>query len=280
MGHGDRWEAVGGRDADSVVQHAIPLICQYGKAFPGSERRVVWPDGDQGPGEAVLAAPVGLVVRDDPFILAAITLPKPKAEGSVLMTAYPAPGDGVMQRLVVHDVDEDCLGLEGWIHAKAESEVPISFFAIDYYLDPGRYAKGSVVDVLLSGLAYTVEATTPREIVIDDPEAIRGYRESGVAVREGEPLRISTQGAAILLPIENWDPADYEFQGPLKQHTQVLYEDRPVHCLTVTVSRAGDDDIDVLLFACEHVLRGELPGAGADVAGKMCIMGRCVDSPS
>lgn len=276
MGHGNRWEAVGGRDADSVVQHTIPLIFQYGGAMPGVERRVVWPGGE-GPGEVVSAAPVGIFVSDDPFVFCAITLPKPKAEGSVLMTAYPMPGQGIKRRLIIRDREEHCLGLEGWIDAETESSVPINFFATDYYFDSARYAKGSAVDVLLSGLAYNVEAAAPREIVIDDPEALRGYRESGMLVREGEPVRISTQGAAILFPIENCDPFDYQFQGVLKQHSQIVCADRPVHCLTVTVSRAGDDDIDLPVLACEHVLRGEIPPLGADVAGSMCIMGRRAD---
>lgn len=279
MGHGNRWEAVGGGDAQSVLAHTVPRIIQFGTAIAGSERRIIWPGGDHGQEEAVVTTPVGLVLRDDPFILCAITLARPKVEGSIFMTAYPTPGEGITRRLIVRDLEEDCLGLEGWIHAETELEVPISFFATDYFAKPDRYAKGAVVDVSLSGLAYAVEAATPREIMIDDPETVRRYRETGMESREGELLRISTQGAAVLLPMANWDPFDYRFQGPLKRHSRILHETHPFRCLSVTVARSGDDDIDLPVLAGDHVLGSEIPDLGEDVAGSMCIMGRLADGP-
>ena len=210
-------------------------------------------------------------------MLCAIVLPGPNAKGAELMTAYPAPREGIVRRMVIRDLEEDCLGLEGWIHAEAESEVPISFFATDYFIHPERYAKGSEVDVALSGLAYSIQAATPREIVIDDPEMILRYREAGMEHLEGEAIRVNTQGAAILLPIEDWEPFDYQFQGPLKRHTRVAHKSGHFNSLSVTVARAGDDDIDILVLAGDHVLRGEIPDIGADIAGSMCIMGRIAE---
>jgi hypothetical protein len=217
-------------------------------------------------------------MQENPFVLCAITLPEPDTDRSLLMTAYPMPHEGIERRMVVCDVEERCLGLEGWIHAETESEVPISFFATDYFMHPDRYARGSRVEVSLSGLAYSMKAATPREIVIDDQERPQFFREVDANFQEGEPIRINTQGAAILFPMEDWEPFDYQFQGPLRQRRGIMHKARPFNYLRITVARAeDDDDVDMLVLAGDHVLRSELPGLNADVAGAMCIMGRLAD---
>ena len=280
MGHGNRWEAVGGDDAGNAFQRALPRIVQFGTALRGPERRFAWPGNADGQEQNVVAAPSGIVLHEEPLVFWAITLPKPSGGGSALMTAYPSPGEGIKRRMIVREVEEHCLGLEGWVHAETESGVPITFFATDYFANPEAYAEGSAVDVSLSGLAYAIEAATPREIVIDDPEAIRGYREAGMAVPEGEPIRVSTQGAAMLFAMEDWEPFDYQFQGPLKAHKRFEHEGYPLHGLLVTVARGDDDDIDLPVLAGGRVLDGEIPPLGADIAGSLCVMGRRIDLPS
>jgi hypothetical protein len=274
MGHGDRWEVVGAGDTAGAIAHYLPRIRQSGAALTGAERRFIWPADDERRQPPFEAAPIGLVLHESPFIFCAIVLPD--SDEGILMTAYPAPRDGTVRRMVVCDVEENCLGLEGWIHAQTDSEVPISFFAVDYFMHPDRYVTGSAIEVSLSGLAYSMQAATPSEIVVDDPEAIRAFQEFAIDSLGGEPLRINTRGAAMLFPMEGWEPFDYHFQGPLKRRKSILHKTRPYSQLSVTVAR-DRDDIDLRVLAGDHVLRGELPNLGADVAGATCVMGRLAD---
>ncbi len=270
MGHGDRWTVVGdGADAKSTLGRYLPHILQSGTAISGSKRRFVWPAKDGEPEEAVVAAPTGIVLQADPFILCVISLMQPSAGAPVAVTAYPAPRDGIASRLLIHEVEETCLGLEGWIHAATPSGVAISFFAADYFVHPERYTADTEVDVQLSGLAYALHAAFPHRFTIDLPEL------DGSLAGRGKPIEISTDDAAILLPLPDWEPFDYAFQGPV---TRVRRLDGPPFAyLAVTVARAGDDDLDILVLAGDRIVDGEYPKLGSHVAGHMCLMGRIAD---
>jgi len=274
MGHGDRWETVGSGDSRNAIEQYVSRLCQSGAVLTGSERTFDWPAYDHTLEETFVAAPIGLVLQEGPFIFCAITLPRPNGEGAVFMTAYPSPREGMIRRMVIRDLEENCLGLEAWIHAETESEVPIRFFATDYFLCPRRYAKGSIVEVSLSGLAYSMQAASLREVVIDDAETTDRFRELSRDSIEDKPLRVATQGAAVLLPMEDWEPSDYKFQGPLKQRTRALDESHAFSYLTVTVARTDADEINMLVLTGDYVLTGALPDLGQDVSGNMSVMGR------
>ena len=274
MGHGDRWEVVGGGDSKSTLAHYLPHILRSGTALAGSERRFVWPARSDAPEEVVVTAPIGVVLQEGPFAFCAINLMRPSTDGLALVTAYPAPREGLTRRLLIHDVEEVCLGLEGWIYAATESGVAINFFATDYFVHPERYTKGSEVDVSLSGLAYALRAAVPYRFAIDLPDTIAGSFEAG---KEGKPTEVTTEGAAILFPMEDWEPFDYAFQGPVTTRKRVAHDVPPFSYLAVTVARAGDDDLDVLMLVGDHIIDGALPETDANVAGNMCIMGRLAD---
>jgi len=276
MGHGDRWEVVGASDARSALAHYVSRILKLGTPLAGAERRFVWPAKDGQPEEVVVTAPVGVILQDGPFVFCVISLTRPSTKSLVPVTAYPTPREGITRRLLIQDVEEMCLGLEGWIHAVTESEVAISFFAADYFLHAERYKTGAELDVSLSGLAYALHPAIAHRFTIDLPDTIRESLEAGGRPKD-EPLEVTTEGAAILLPMQDWEPFDYAFQGPVKQRRRVSHEERPFAYLSVTVAKPENDDVDILVLTGDHVADGELPDVGAHVAGNMCIMGRIAD---
>jgi len=228
---------------------------------------------DAQPGETLVTEPVGLFLTEGPVGFCAINLPRMQSKSLALMTAYPLPLRGIERSMIVVGVKQDCFGLEGWIDVETESGVPVSFFAVDYFVHPQRYFQDAEIQVCLSGLAYSVDVTTPQDVVITDLAKIQSYRAAGMDVPTGQPVRISMDKAAILFPIKGWDPFDYSFQGVVKS---IERGPSGFHQLAVTVLRDGDDEIDVLLLA-----RGRRtdfkPAVGAVVAGRMCIMGWLAD---
>lgn len=277
MGHGDRWEVVGNGDARGTLADCLRRIVKSGTAFTGPECQFVWPAKDDRPEEVVVTAPIGVVLQEGPFAFCTISLMKPSADRLTPVTAYPAPREGIARRLFIHEVEEVCLGLEGWVHGATASGVAISFFATDYFMHPERYTKGSEVDVSLSGLAYALRPAVSHRFTLDLPDALRGSLEVEEGRPKDEPLEITTEGAAILLPMQDWEPFDYEFQGPVKQRTRVVHEATPFSYLSVTVARPEDDDIDILVLAGDHIVDGELPDVDSNIAGNMCILGRLTD---
>jgi hypothetical protein len=274
MGHGDRWKVVAG-DTGSAFAHYAPRLVQTGQVVAGAKRRFVLPAEDQAPERPIVTVPVGMYLSEGPFGFCSISLLREEKKSFSLMTAYPMPLNGIVRPLIITEVKQDCLGLEGWIDAETESGIPLSFFATDYFVHPERYCKDSLLQVSLSGLAYrTVPPVTP-EFLISDPTTL--YRFRVLEEPPDGPVRITTKDAAVLLSLEGWEPFDYRFQGPIKRSDRFVLGSRGFHQCVVTVIRHGDDDIDVSILAADEANEGANLTAGSMVNGAMCIMGQLAD---
>jgi hypothetical protein len=274
MGHGNRWDAFAG-DAKEALPKLLPLLFANGVVVAGKQRTFTWPANHGGDVDPDMV-PVAEYLEDGPFGLLALSAQRRAAKELVFMTAYPMPLAGTRVHLRVREVQEDCHGLEGWITCETESEMSLSFFATDYFVDPRRYRPGNQIDVNVGGLAYSARTGESSEIVIDDPKVIRRYQDLGMDLADGV-LRIKTKGAAMLIPLEGWEPFDYQFRGPVLERELTHANARLFDRLVVTVARPGDDSIDLPILVGEHVCKGELPAVGDDVSSTMCIMGHLAD---
>lgn len=281
MGHGNRWSAVGGAEPPEVVPESIARIIETGTPVIGPKRCHVLRPTEGRAGAALHTCAVGILLLEPPFGLLTISLPFSEPKALKLMTAYPFPLGGVQHRVRVREVEEDCCGVEGWVHAEAAGGVPVTFFAADYFRHPRHYAANAEMDVLISGLAYSVGTVDASPIEITNPRALEMYRKAGIEAPPGEPLLFDTEDSAFLSRMEGWEPFDYCFQGPVKSESGERHRSGTVRRLTVAVARGGDtleEDFDIEILAPPHVLRDDLPGIGGDVFGSMCLFGCSADA--
>lgn len=169
-------------------------------------------------------------------------------------TAYP-DADGV-----THEVEID--GLIPWsngVEAQLRGQLgpaEINFFPTNFFAEADD-AFGGERRVELAGLAYDCGPA--------DPETIRDD--------SGEEL--STEGMAAFFPFERGDVDDYAFQTRVKEVEEVAFGDRTVYRLLAPLFRTEDgDDIDISLYASEHILGEYVPEVGDDVTGVLWLQGR------
>lgn len=171
-----------------------------------------------------------------------------------MWTAYPVV-DGL-----THEVEID--GLIPWsngVEAQLRGQlgpVEINFFPTNFFAEADG-AFGGERRVELAGLAYDCSPADP-ETVRDEP---------------GEEL--STEGMAAFFPFERGDVDDYAFQTRVKEVEEVAFGDRTVYRLLASLFRTEDgDDVDISLYASEHVLGEYVPEVGDDVTGVLWLQGR------
>jgi hypothetical protein len=236
----------------------MPLLFPGGTVITGRRRMFDTPVGQ------FERTPNAVFGRNGLFGLCAIIMALENEGQRTLMTAYPFPISGVRHVVTINGIKEDCLGLEGWIDADTEDGFPITFFASDYFINSHRYEVGATLAMTLGGLAYDAGPPPESKIEITDPEVIAKYRAAGM---------IDVDRAAMLLPIEEWEPFDYSFQGQIKT---IATDSSGKHQQAQLSVMLMDDKAFDLRVLCTRS-RMTLPPVGEFVAGRTCVMGHLAD---
>lgn len=96
--------------------------------------------------------------------------------------------------------------------------------------------------------------------------------------QEGEPLRLSFRGSAIMFPIEGWGIDDYSFRAPVGSIAAVDWPGGSLTRLDVALARPGERDFDAPIYAAQHVIKnGSRIAVGADVSGAVWLQGSPVE---
>lgn len=174
------------------------------------------------------------------------------ADGQI-WTAYPVV-EGVTHEMAIDGLIPWANGVEAQLRGRL-GPAELNFFPTNFFAESDE-AFGGERRVELAALAYDcgpVEAETIRD-------------ESGD--------ELSTEGMAALLPFERGDADDYAFQTRVKEAEVTSFDDRAVYRLLVSLFRTEDgEDVDVSLYASEHVLGEYVPEVGDDVAGILWLQG-------
>jgi hypothetical protein len=264
MGHGDRWSAF----HSDGFQHAMPLLFPGGTVITGRSRMFDTPAG------RFERTPSAIFGRNGLFGLCAIVMALENEGQRTLMTAYPFPVAGVGHRVTIDSITEDCLGLEGWINADTETGFPVTFFASDYFVNSHRYTVGATIDVILGGLAYKAGTPPTGQVEITDPAAIEKYRAAGmIDDTDDETISVRYDEAAILLPLDGWEPFDYLFQGKIKSTTTDVSGEH-LQALVPVMSMGGAEFNLKILCTKSRML---VPPVGEFIGGNTCVMGHIAD---
>lgn len=236
-GHGDHW--------DCVVQSEEEILRALDWALQGAKT----PDTLKRDGHEVTA----YIPESCSPTVCGITLDRS------VWTVYPMAPDGVVHEVTVDGIDEWENGLEGQAVGSIGPAI-LAFFDTKYYRNVGRYRVGERYPVALAAFAYTLHEAEPQ--MITDPEG----------------KMHSTQNVAGYRPFPRGDIDDFVYQFPVKSVETVQFCGRTIYRLMVPLFRLPDEggeyrDIDITLYAAEHVAGDYVPRVGDAVTGVLWLQG-------
>ncbi|NCT67446.1 MAG: hypothetical protein GXC76_07360 [Rhodanobacteraceae bacterium] len=206
---------------------------------------------------------------------------------NMLTTWFPVIARGTQESLEIRKVHVWESGVEAQIEASIGA-ASIRFFDTDFVINAGWYRAGAKAEFILAGLAYQCEPANEPDIVVDDHWPVTQFLRQS-AIERGEnpgeaPRTISYKGAAILLPIDEWDRDDYQFRGTILEVRPYVMLDVEAWLLTVCVMRCLDDndrELHLNILVTRRVWSQLVgPAVGDDVRGALWLQGRLWSPPS
>ena len=237
--HGSHWDAVAkGEDIQEVVMNAVEA---------GEPVEATSSDGSD---------VVGYVDGPSECRTCTVTV------SGMVWTAYPEVEGVVHEVTVERELPWDEEGIE------AQRQVTLgdaSFVLFDTrHFEQGESEPGETREFTIAGVAYNLFEA----------------EEETVVAQDGEEL--SMAGMAGLFPFEDGQPDDYAFQTTIKEIEELAYRGQTVYQFRMPLFRQpaeeSDDyvDVDVYLYAAEHVVDGFEPTVGDDIRGLVWLQGHAV----
>ncbi len=152
-----------------------------------------------------------------------------------LYTGYPINTNTTKYETIVKSVDQWKNALEAWVTANT-GDATLSFFALDYYKNKGKYAAGSKLKVKLGAFAYRVTKAN---------EGIVGKKEKFAVDKMCAILPAS-------LKSESAYPDDYMFQGQVID----IIEFGPNRVFKTKVAIFGKGSLELWIYALGSVITG------------------------
>lgn len=202
---------------------------------------------------------------------------RPEKEANMIVSLFPFFAIGSQHTLTLREVSVWEGGLEAQITAiwgKAE----VTFFDTQYLINRAWYETGKDYDFIFSGIAYSAGPAEKQEWQINrHPDEVAWMNRR---LKEGEEPReaiytMTLDGAAMFLPIGEWDVDDYSFHAPVKSVEE--FEDwlgQEGWRVRATVMRFGDEDADLDIVITRRAWSGEAPPqVGQDIEGRLWLQG-------
>ncbi|HOY68137.1 MAG TPA: hypothetical protein PLP29_14735 [Candidatus Ozemobacteraceae bacterium] len=281
-GHGSHW-SIFSEDSRAVVKRLPEIVRQAKLAVTHADNRSAkaYPMPATEPKSVLLSWPIprfGLLVPirvDD------------STRTNEVASLYPWSSEGVQHTIRIEGIRLWNNRLEAQLDTVLLSSdrkegMPITFFDPLFCSNRVFYSKCDIYEFILTGFPYVLEIADPKPLIITDPTQVRLMRQEmypdDPAQRESiEPVTVETGNMACFIQREDFDRDDYEFQGPVKSvaelHTEILGQ--KAWRVRVTISRLGDEEIDIDLCLTKRVLgEGKLPEIGDSVRGVLWLQGR------
>lgn len=193
-------------------------------------------------------------------------------EDSEIVSLYPFISYGTQANIEIERVFVLNHGAETLIEGRW-GESSITFFDIFFFSDCAWYKAGEVYDFILSGIAYEAKPADTKEVPITP---ILGVIESST---------LNMEGAAMFVPITEWNQDDYWFRGPVLKVEPFSKETfngmlgQSGWQIRVKVMRFSDEedyeDAELEIVVTQRAWSGsEPPKVGQDVEGQLWLQGR------
>jgi len=161
----------------------------------------------------------------------------------------------------------------------------LTFYDSAYALNRDWYSTGRSYQFVLCGIAYSAQPAEHRDMTIpaESPGARALRRIQSEHTGEPvhiDPLNISTEGMAALIPVDGWDVDDYEFHDPVVEVRDVeilgqsAWRVRAVLMRAIDCEADEDGDIVMEILVTQRAWKGaKPPQIGEDIHGHLWLQG-------
>ncbi len=198
-------------------------------------------------------------------------------EQNTVASLFPFVASGVRKTLILESVRVWQGELEAQVTAQwGDGEV--TFIDAQYVANRAWYEAGRRWAFALAGLAYRAAPASKREWNIKQhPDQVAWMNRR---LKPGEQphevdVTIKLDGAALFLPVTEWDTDDYSFHAPIQSVEEFKdWLGQDGWRVRATVMRFGDEDADLDIFITRRVWVGDAPPrAGQDIEGRPWLQG-------
>lgn len=198
-------------------------------------------------------------------------------ENNTLVSIFPFFNQGSQHTVVLREVNVWESGVEAQVTVSL-GEGEVTFFDTRYPMNRDWYETGKACDFILAGIAYEAAPAERSEFQVNrHPDEVAWTNQR---LQDGEqPLAatctVSLEGAAILMPVSEWDVDDYNFRAPVKSVTAFTdWLGQDGWRVRATVMRIGDEDVDLDILVTRRAWEGEAPPqVGQDIEGLLWLQG-------
>jgi len=197
----------------------------------------------------------------------------PDPDSSMLFSGYQLVTEGAPYEIRVSSAVPWEFGIEGQVKAAVDG-ASLNFFDPAFVVNKGHYKAGARLTVQFAALAYHLgpAETFTWDVEELSPDLAKEMRGSGS--ESDEPVTITTEGAAIMLPMDGWDIDDFSFQARIKSLDYVAFANRTITRLSLAPMVPEDVAFEIPLFVAPHNIEaGYQPKVGDDVSGSFWLTG-------
>lgn len=273
-GHGSHWKAIYGDALD--VHVVIARGCEDGKLIDHYPCMDVANETERAEAVSCLRWGDGKIVED------MLVVSDSKKADRFLFSGYPVVLDGIRHTVQVERIESWEYGIEGWLHVRVtDEEVSLAFFDTRFYAGSAEIQAGERIDVMLAGIAYSLEPLRQTSIEINEGpfwemEKQRRLDEGKSPEEAAKPVKLMLSGMSAFFPRSGDECDDAEFAGVIDDIQSFQHGEIAMYRLEVVVLRPGDESFRLPIFVSEVVLNGYVPRLGEDVRGLMWVQGYVV----
>ena len=214
QGHGDHIDTI--MDPEEFLEKHLPEVGTW-TFFDTAHTRITHNEYHDDEGDLLVVKTGG------DMGMIALMLNNAKAKRIEFVCTYPFH-KGIPHKLTIKKVAEWDSQVEAVVYAETE-EMPIAFYATDYYTNKKRYVPGAELDIELAASAYKI-VEGEKETVLDAETSARMRSDMGIEPeydKDGNvlPMILSNEKLVAYLPHNEEFPDDAEFASSIKSVEQV-----------------------------------------------------------
>ena len=214
QGHGDHIDTI--MDPDEFLEKHLPEVGTW-NFFDTAHTNITHNEYHNDEGDLLVVKTGG------DMGMIALMLNNAKAKRIDFVCTYPFH-KGIPHKLNIKKVAEWDSQVEAVVYAETE-EMPIAFYATDYYTNKNKYVPGAVLNIELAGSAYKI-VEGESETVLDAETSARMRSDMGIEPeydKDGNvlPMILNNEKLVAYLPHNEEFPDDAEFASSIKSVEQV-----------------------------------------------------------
>ena len=256
-------------DPEEFLEKHLPDVCKW-TFFDTALTKITHEDYDDEEGSILV------VKTGEEMGMIALLLNNQKSERIDFVCTYPFH-QGIPHKLKIKKVAEWDSQVEAVVYAETE-EMPIAFFATDYYANKDKYVPGAELDIELAASGYHVEEG--EEVTVLDAETSAKMRKDmGIEPEYDEdgnvlPIELCNNELVAYLPHNEEYPDEAEFASTVKSVEHVSLFGIDFIKAVISICHEPEETYVPLYFKKEYLPETK---AGTLLRGYLWMQGKIKD---